>query len=140
LFPYIEEIQSRLFDVGSSIATPERDTVKQKKVAFDAQNTPLLEEWIDLLDAQLPRLTRFILPSGGLSSAKLHVARSVCRRAERVVVPLVQQEVVESEVGKYLNRLSDFLFVAARYAAMKEGRTESTYKKGEGIQQRGNPN
>ena len=67
--------------------------------------------------AQLPPLRNFILPGGGLAAASLHVARSVCRRAERAVVPLVRDGECESAAAMYLNRLSDYLFVAARYAA-----------------------
>ena len=64
-----------------------------------------------------------------MSSTHLNLARTVCRRAERAVVPLVQDERADKEVGKYLNRLSDFLFVAGRYAAMKEGRLETIWRK-----------
>jgi cob(I)alamin adenosyltransferase len=135
---YLEEIQSRLLDIGSSIATPASSASEAKltRVAFDAAHTETLESWIDLLDCQLPKLTRFILPSGGFSSSFLHVARSVCRRAERLVVGLMHQDRVDPSVAVYLNRLSDFLFVAARFAAMKDGQTEITYKKGEGPQTR----
>jgi len=116
--------------MGSAVATPgTAEAPTPEKLAFGVEHTQILEEWIDFLDGQLPKLTKFILPSGGLSSANLHVARSVCRRAERRVVVL---EVKPSSVLCYLNRLSDFLFVAARYAAMKEGREEITYKKSEG--------
>ncbi len=64
-----------------------------------------------------------------MSATHLNLARTVCRRAERAVVPLIQDEHVDKEVGRYLNRLSDFLFVASRYAAMKEGRTETIWRK-----------
>ena len=70
------------------------------------------------------------LQSGGLSSTHLNLARAVCRRAERAVVPLVSAGEVDPEVGRYLNRLSDFLFVAGRYAVMKEGKEEIIWKKG----------
>ncbi|ELR12260.1 ATP:cob(I)alamin adenosyltransferase [Acanthamoeba castellanii str. Neff] len=134
LHVYIEEIQARLMDVGSAVATPETSATEPQKakMAFGMEYTEALEEWIDLLDGQLPKLTRFILPSGGMSSAHLHVARSVCRSAERRVVTLVHLRTTDSSVACYLNRLSDFLFAAARCAAMKDGREETTYKKGEG--------
>jgi ATP:cob(I)alamin adenosyltransferase len=87
-----------------------------------------MEQWIDAMDEQLPPLTTFILPSGGLGSAHLHLARSTCRRAERSVVPLVARGDCEKDVGIYMNRLSDFLFQAARTTAMKAGKPETTYK------------
>jgi len=92
----------------------------------------LFSKWIDLIDSQLPKLTKFILPSGGLSSTHLHVARAVCRRAERRVVTLVRMKTVDPAVAIYLNRLSDFLFATTRFAAMKADKEEITYKKSEG--------
>jgi len=85
--------------------------------------------WIDEMDAQLPPLKNFILPSGSKGSAFLHVARSVCRRAERSVVKLVEEDVVDSDTVIFLNRLSDFLFVSARFLSMKENKPEVIYKK-----------
>jgi len=129
---YINEIQSRLFDVGSSIATPRTNSpaIKLAKTSFDEENVTTLEKWIDTIDANLPPLKNFILPSGGLASSHLHVARTICRRAERRVVSLSRaEEEVEESICKYLNRLSDFLFVAARLSSMKEGKPESIWKK-----------
>lgn len=126
------EIQSRLFDLGAAVATPTTDRTSKDKLqytALDPAFTDQLEQWIDELDAQLPPLTTFILPSGGFSSSHLHLARVVCRRAERAVLPLVQAGTVDEEVGKYLNRLSDFLFVAARTAAYRENREEVEWRK-----------
>ena len=89
----------------------------------------MLEEWIDEMDDSLPPLKNFILPGGGLASAHLHHARSVCRRAERRVAPLVTQGRAEAGVGVYLNRLSDFFFVAARFTAQQEGHDDTVYQK-----------
>lgn len=89
----------------------------------------VLEGWIDALDARLPPLVTFILPGGGVAAAALHMARGVCRRAERRVVTLAREGKVEEAVGVYLNRLSDYLFTAARAAAQDCGEEELTYQK-----------
>ncbi|KAG7385499.1 hypothetical protein PHYPSEUDO_001449 [Phytophthora pseudosyringae] len=129
--PKLEHIQSRLFDLGACVATPltSASGAKQRCAgAFDEANVAQLERWIDEMDTELPPLTSFILPSGGgLASTHLHVARAVCRRAERSVVPLVAAGDVDGVVQRYLNRLSDFLFVAARFAAVKEGKEETKW-------------
>jgi cob(I)alamin adenosyltransferase len=124
------EIQSRLLDVGSAIATP-LTTSSARKAShsdFGEGNAGKLEGWIDAMDAALPQLTSFILPSGGNASAHLHVARAVCRRAERAVALLPREDVGEN-VNIYLNRLSDYLFMAARFAALPG--SEQPYKKGQ---------
>lgn len=126
LQPMLNEIQSRLFDLGAAVATPVQNS-SDAKVAytkFSPKFTAKLEEWIDELDAQLPPLTNFVIPSGGLSATHLNLARTICRRAERSVVPLVEQNIVDSEVGRYLNRLSDLLFAAQRTASMREKKEE----------------
>lgn len=126
----LAEIQSRLLDVGSAVATP-RDASSDRKVSktqFDENAVASLERWIDSMDAELPPLTQFILPGGGEASARLHVARAVCRRAERAVVDLGTEHVPQ-DVRIYLNRLSDYLFTAARKAALDAGAVETTYKK-----------
>ena len=132
LVPALSIIQSRMLDVGSAVATPRRNTnssARIERTSFGANHVLAVEQWIDELDEQLPPLKNFILPSGGLASAHLHVARAVCRRAERSVIPLVSTGDVEPAVQIYLNRLSDFLFTAARFAAHKEGNEESIYQK-----------
>uniref|UniRef100_A0A8C1FT24 Corrinoid adenosyltransferase MMAB n=2 Tax=Cyprinus carpio TaxID=7962 RepID=A0A8C1FT24_CYPCA len=129
----LEKIQCILQDVGSNIATP-RSSARDshiKKTMFSSQAVMELERWIDSFTEELPPLTNFILPSGGKSSAALHVARAVCRRAERSVAPAVRSGETDPEVAKYLNRLSDYLFTVARYAAVKEGKGETIYKRPE---------
>ncbi|XP_068679049.1 corrinoid adenosyltransferase MMAB-like isoform X1 [Montipora foliosa] len=131
IVPKLEEIQCILQDVGSNIATPRKSSPQRniEKTKFNVDTTKVLEEWIDAYHNQLPPLRNFILPSGGKSAVLLHVARSVCRRAERRVVPLVQSGSVEQEVGTFLNRLSDFLFTAARFVSRKEGKKEKIYRR-----------
>lgn len=131
----LSTIQSLLLDCGSAIATPSTSSeAKVQRCSFDPQGTAVgqLEAWIDEMDAQLPPLTSFILPSGGKAASFLHLSRSIARRAERQVIHLARQEeedllLVSTTV--FLNRLSDYLFVAARYQASKEGRAEVTYQK-----------
>ncbi|KAK6476428.1 corrinoid adenosyltransferase-like [Huso huso] len=127
----LDKIQSVLQDVGSNIATPvssARDS-HIKKTRFSEKPVSDLEHWIDKYTDQLPALTNFILPSGGKSSAALHLARAVCRRAERSVAPIVRAGEADPSVAKYLNRLSDYLFTLARFAAMKEGKEEMVYRR-----------
>ena len=115
------EIQSRLFDVGANLATPRAtsSTSKVIKTSFELIHLEVLEEWIDAMDSNLQPLRNFILPGGGKVSSLLHVARAVCRRAERHVVDLVEKGDVDEVVMKYLNRLSDYLFTAARLMTME---------------------
>ncbi|KAI8622694.1 mitochondrial cob(I)yrinic acid a,c-diamide adenosyltransferase [Chytriomyces sp. MP71] len=128
-----ENIQCILLDAGANVATP-RGSASQFKLTrteFDVDGTLVteLEDWIDALDRELDPLKNFILASGGRSASTLHVARNMARSAERRVVPLIVDNLADASVGKYLNRLSDYLFTAARYAAKFEGKPERVYKK-----------
>jgi len=128
------DVMSRLFDVGSHIARPTLSTLpsdKSKKDRFNALHVDVLEQWIDNMTEQLPELTSFILPTGGVASAQLHLARTVCRRAERRIVPIIQDEngSLDPAAYSYINRLSDYLFTAARYVNYCEGKDEVQYKK-----------
>lgn len=110
-------IQHALFDVGAALATP-RTRATEKKLnmtRFDEHATEKLEQWIDEMDKELPELHAFILPGGHPSGAMLHLARTFCRTAERMIVPLNHEADVADCVFTYMNRLSDFLFVASRY-------------------------
>ncbi|KAF9975436.1 hypothetical protein BGZ73_000941 [Actinomortierella ambigua] len=131
----LEQIQCLLQDIGSNIATP-RDSsaataarLARTEFDSDSQHVQDLEQWIDQMDQELPPLTSFILPSGGKAAASLHIARTTCRRTERRVAPMAQEHRVDQSVAIYLNRLSDYLFTCARYAAMKGGFKEVAYKK-----------
>ena len=111
-------IQNDLFDLGADLATPETDTpLGWEPLRITAAQVTRLETEIDLLNKDLTTLRSFVLPGGSPASAHLHLARTVCRRAERLTVELVASgETVSPDAVKYLNRLSDFLFVAARFA------------------------
>jgi cob(I)alamin adenosyltransferase len=112
----LTHIQHTLFDLGAALATP-RDTAQEKakeKTRFGSEGVILLEKWIDAMEETLPPLHSFILPGGSLSGAQLHLARTICRRAERTVIPLLRAGKAEEAIGIYLNRLSDYLFVASR--------------------------
>jgi cob(I)alamin adenosyltransferase len=118
----LEQIQSSLFDLGSELATPERKGRVAPHVAdADAEQ---LERWIDALDLELEPLASFILPGGSRAAALLHLARTVCRRAERRVIALANLEPIGAAPVKYLNRLSDYLFTAARAANRRAGVAE----------------
>jgi cob(I)alamin adenosyltransferase len=111
-------IQNDLFDLGADLTVPERESApaRERLRVSDAQ-VKRLEDEIDLLNGQLSPLRSFVLPGGSAAAAALHVARTVCRRAERCLVELAGQpdEGVSAPALKYINRLSDLLFVASRY-------------------------
>lgn len=120
----LEHIQQTLFALGARLADPrQRISVRVDKAALDMHHVGRLEEAIDRLDRELPPLRRFILAGGSEMGATLHLARAVCRRAERCVVGL-GPDAVEPVVVVYLNRLSDLLFVMARVANVRAGVAE----------------
>ncbi|MGG2476744.1 cob(I)yrinic acid a,c-diamide adenosyltransferase [Rhizobium sp. BR5] len=112
-------IQNDLFDLGADLATPETDEPPSyEPLRIVESQVTRLENEIDDLNAALEPLTSFVLPGGSAAAANLHMARTVCRRAERLMVALsvTENEIVSPAAIKYVNRLSDFLFVAARFA------------------------
>ncbi|MFQ6019302.1 MAG: cob(I)yrinic acid a,c-diamide adenosyltransferase [Dehalococcoidia bacterium] len=131
----LESIQSRLFDIGAELASGGgvmKGRVKDRAKAFHlpAARVAELERWIDQYDARLPPLKTFILPSGSAAAAHLHLARTVCRRAERAAVKLASSEEVNPNLLAYLNRLSDLLFALARYVNKADRRRELPWQKG----------
>ncbi|KAJ2841769.1 hypothetical protein J3B02_005786 [Coemansia erecta] len=134
LVSQLETIQCLLQDVGSNVATPlnSKSQAKIKRTRFDPDGfyCTRLEQWIDEMSVGLPVHRSFILPSGGRAASTLHVARTICRRAERTLVPL--RDDIDKEAMVFVNRLSDYLFVAARWTAMKQGVTEKIYVHQEG--------
>lgn len=118
---HILQIQRDLFALGSRLADPaNRIAGRVSKTAIGAADVSRLEAWIDELDAELPPLGRFVLAGGTQAGAALHVARTVCRRAERAMVAL-GDEAFEPELLQYVNRLSDLLFTMARAANRRAG-------------------
>ncbi len=114
-------VQHELFDLGGELALPEY-------AAIDAESIQRLESDLDRLNFELPPLKEFILPGGTTSAAACHLARTVCRRAERRLVTLAHQEPLNEHLPRYLNRLSDLLFVVARVLARAEGGSEALWQ------------
>lgn len=110
----IRLIQNDLFDLGADLCIPESAKQPGKSLAIQSSQVTRLEQWIDQYNESLQALESFILPGGSVASAWCHLARTVCRRAERAVVHLGQAESYNPQVLIYLNRLSDLLFVLAR--------------------------
>ena len=125
----LEAIQQKLFDTGSELATLPGDEYKGQ-INLQAENVEWLEEIIDAMNGELQPLKSFILPGGTSLNAFLHQARTVCRRAERDILKLNQIDLVNPEIIKYINRLSDFLFVAGRWVTETLGETETLWQPG----------
>lgn len=111
----LKRIQNELFHLGSQLCIPEEDQAKIQVPRVEKRHVDRLEEELDRMTAALGPLENFILPGGTPGAANLHLARTVCRRAERILVALARSEAVDPWALKYLNRLSDALFVMARY-------------------------
>ncbi|MBZ0292395.1 MAG: cob(I)yrinic acid a,c-diamide adenosyltransferase [Anaerolineae bacterium] len=123
---WLVDVQNQLFYVGTDLATP-LSTHNTKVTRIGEDYVIWLEEHIDEMTAELPTLANFILPGGVAAAAYLHVARTVCRRAERLTVALASQEPVNEALVSYLNRLSDFLFTLARWENYKAGISEEKW-------------
>lgn len=108
-------VQNDLFDIGADLCVPEREGSARSRLRVSAKQVETLEHEIDKFNDALTPLTSFILPGGSPASAHLHLARAIVRRAERDVVELIQSEAINEEALKYVNRLSDLLFVLCRY-------------------------
>jgi cob(I)alamin adenosyltransferase len=118
----LEGIQHDLFDIGSYLANPTSQPVSRLEERIEG-----FEKTIDDMTSKMPELHNFILPGGGRVGASLHQARTVCRRAERRLVGLMQQEDIDQHVVKYINRLSDLLFTMARSVNHKEKKKETIW-------------
>jgi len=120
----LHEIQSDLFEIGAYLASPGSNRFH----GVAEPRIEALEKAIDAMEGELPQLTAFILPGGSMPAAQLHVARTVCRRAERRVIALGESSADMRTTITYLNRLSDYLFVAARFANLKHGISDTPWK------------
>ncbi len=127
----LERIQNDMFDLGADLATPLRDDLEWEPLRIIDAQIERLEGEIDTLNATLEPLRSFVLPAGHPGAAALHLSRTITRRAERLAVRLSRETEVNSPAIKYLNRLSDFLFVAARFVNLQCAQGDVLWKPGE---------
>lgn len=125
---WLAEIQNKLFNIGSRLASDEKGDAFTSKLAISGEHVRFLEKAIDELEQELPPLTQFILPGGVPEAAQCHVARTVCRRAERRILEFAELVPVQTETIIYINRLSDFLFVLARKLTADSGSEEMQWQ------------
>ena len=123
-------VQNDLFDLGADLAVLETDKAAEGACRIEGAQVDRLGNKIDTLQRELGPLEEFILPGGAAGAATLHLARTVCRRAERAAVALCREEAIGAQVIPYLNRLSDLLFVLARRQNQAEGKPETYWRKG----------
>jgi cob(I)alamin adenosyltransferase len=125
--PWLEQVQNDLFDLGADLSVPLEDD-RRERLRVTTEQVERLEELCDLVNERLTPLKSFVLPGGTEVAARLHVARSVCRRAERIAVALGEEHGVNPKALAYLNRLSDLLFILAR--AANAGSAEPLWRPG----------
>ena len=125
----LAEIQNHLFDMGTELASPLDCAKSDKLPKLVERDEKKLEDRIDYFDGKLPPLKEFVLPGGGEGAARLHLARTVCRRAERILTTLYMQNSIRPVNLSYLNRLSDLLFVLARYMNYVQGVGDQPWEK-----------
>lgn len=122
-------VQNILFNIGCYLATDVKPGEEPKATLLKDGDIPDLEGWIDALDEQTPKIRAFVLPGGCPQCARAHIARVVCRRAERRILDLAEISYVDPAVVKYVNRLSDYLFILARYFNFIAGVEELVWSK-----------
>ena len=123
----LQQIQNELFHLGADLCVPQAEKAAHPGPKIEPHHIAALEKLMDALSEQLQPLTNFVLPGGAITAAHLQAARAVCRRAERVLVALSQCETIAAENVRYLNRLSDALFVMARYENHVRGQPEPVW-------------
>lgn len=121
-------IQNKLFNIGSRLASDEKGDAFTTGLAIQSKDIQVLEQAIDQMEEGLPELRHFVLPGGDRVVAQCHMARTICRRAERRIVEFSEQNTVEPELLKYINRLSDFLFVLGRFTGFSNGVDETHWE------------
>ena len=122
----LKAVQNNLFTLQTLLAT-EDETVYARLPQLDEEEVEMLERQIDLITDQLPKLQNFVIAGGTLAGAQCHVCRTVCRRAERRVVTLAREATLDPVIQRYLNRLSDYLFVLSRHIVVAGGQQEDLY-------------
>ena len=126
------KVQNMLFNIGGYLATP--PSIRKPEIpGLSQDDINIMEEWIDKMDEQLPKLNNFIIPGGCKASAKANMARTVCRRAERRILQLASEEEINKLVFAYINRLSDYLFVIGRYLNKFANYEEIVWQKPENL-------
>ncbi len=125
----LSKVSAKLFNLGADLATPLDFESEFKPRRIDLQDIEFLEKLIDSYTSRIPKLNSFILPGGVPSAAFLHQARTVCRRAERRIVLLTQQQDIGEFIIIFVNRLSDYLFTASRFANFSEGKDDVIWTK-----------
>lgn len=123
----LKKVQNNLFVAQTLLAT-EDENIYQKLPQLNEESVIEMEHWIDEMDAKLPKLNSFVIPGGSMASAQAHVCRTVCRRAEREIVRLAEEENIEEKIKKYINRTSDYLFVLSRYILLTENKEEDFWR------------
>ncbi len=121
LLDIFARLQSRMFDIGADLATPEGANNESKIQRIGQEHVQEVEKWIDEIDGANTPLTAFVMPGGTELASRLHLARTICRRAERQMIHLSHTEPVGASLIMYVNRVSDFLFAAARLANKNSG-------------------
>ncbi len=125
----IEFVQNKLFNIGAYLATEAPEGEAPLACGLGENDIKRLEEAIDVIDNELPRLKSFVLPGGALHSSMAHVARTVCRRCERRIIALAETTYIDPNVLKFINRLSDYLFVLSRFINVSSGIEEKYWNK-----------
>lgn len=120
----LKKTQNNLFVIQTLLAT-EEETIYQKLPQLGEESVAEMEHWIDEMDGKLPKLNSFVIPGGSMASAQAHVCRTVCRRAEREIVRLAEEENIEEKIKKFINRTSDYLFVTSRFILLLADKKEN---------------